>query len=782
MLRIESVKASGPTRRSTAILFLLHLALATAGCSDPAGGFSVQNARAHVGMLAGTIGSRPVGTPANARARAYIVDQLRLFGFEVRVQEVDGRRASIGRTARVSNIIAVRAGRRAEAVGIVSHYDSVPMGPGAGDNALGVAVSLEAGRVLAARTDPNWTLMILVTDGEEAGLMGASALMTDREISSRLNAYVNIESIGASGPATLFEAGPGNGWLLEHWAGGVPNPRGGSFVTEVYKRLPSDTDFSIFKLQDIPGLNFAAVGDSYAYHTSRDTAERLSPETIRHAGDQVLAIMTALDSADITQRSSGDRTFFDIAGATALSYGPRAGFALALAALLLGVVAWVKVTATAVRLEGALRWLITTLWILVGGVVVVASMIGATSALRAAREVYHPWYARPGRLFLLLLAVGATVGWSLARMGQWLPRRAHGIRHPIVVWSVTLPAWIALGSGALWLVPGAAYLWLLPLLVAGALLVAAPVSNGAVVRALSVIVLAAAGTLWLRDTSDLLRFVVAELGRQPIVAPVFIFTAMMTIAGMMVVPPLLAAVTSTQPLLRPSLMTAVCLFAVAGTAGFAYVAPAYTTGEPLRRYARAVQDGEGPATWDVASIEPGLDLAEGAPDGWVPVSAAPQSTVPVRRLPHPFVFRATGPTLGPAPVTVASISADPVAAGTELSVTVVPRRPGLLVSFVLPAGLEPARASLPGVVRLGRWTATYVAPPADGISFRASFGAIGAGGLQDFRVLVTAQGSPADQGWQLPAWLPQERTAWAAEANWIVAPFALPIAPVPPLR
>jgi hypothetical protein len=34
-------------------------------------------------MLAGTIGSRPIGTPANARARAYITDPLRLFGFEV---------------------------------------------------------------------------------------------------------------------------------------------------------------------------------------------------------------------------------------------------------------------------------------------------------------------------------------------------------------------------------------------------------------------------------------------------------------------------------------------------------------------------------------------------------------------------------------------------------------------------------------------------------------------------------------------------------------------------
>ena len=40
---------------------------------------------------------------------------------------------------------------------IVSHYDSVPEGPGAADDAFGVGVSLEAARVLAARSHRNWT-------------------------------------------------------------------------------------------------------------------------------------------------------------------------------------------------------------------------------------------------------------------------------------------------------------------------------------------------------------------------------------------------------------------------------------------------------------------------------------------------------------------------------------------------------------------------------------------------------------------------------------------------
>ena len=264
-------------QRWSSFFLLIVLLPALSGCSRSAGLFSEQNARVHVATLAGTIGSRPVGTEANARARAYVIDQLKLFGYDVRVQEIDARRAELGRTARVANIIAVLPGTKPEAIGLLSHYDSAPESPGAADDGLGVAVSLEAARVLAARTDRTWTIFVLVTDGEEMGLMGAAALMTDREVTSRLQAYINVEATGSGGTALLFETGPANGWLIGPWARRAPHPRGASFGIEIYRRLPNDTDFTILARHGIPGLNFALVGDGYAYHTARDMPERLTP-------------------------------------------------------------------------------------------------------------------------------------------------------------------------------------------------------------------------------------------------------------------------------------------------------------------------------------------------------------------------------------------------------------------------------------------------------------------------------------------------------------------------
>ena len=772
--------------RHHALLTAILLGLTLAGCSQrQTAGFSEQSAAAHVAMLAGTIGSRPVGSPENARARGYIVDQLRSYGFEVRVQETDARVAAAGLTARVSNIIAVRAGARNEAVGLVSHYDSVADAPGAGDDAFGVSVSLEAARLLAARSNPTWSLMVLVTDGEEAGLMGAAALMDDREVAERLKAYLNLEAAGSSGTAALFETGPGNGWLVSRWSKFSPYPRGDSFGLEIYKRLPNDTDFSVLKLHDIPGLNFAVIGDSYAYHTARDTPERLSTRSLRESGENVLATVGALDAVDITQRSGANSTYFDIVHRFAVSYGSVTDRLISLAALLFGVIAWVRVSSAAIAIRGVIWLLFTTLWSALGAAFAIAAMVVATWALRAAREVYHPWYAMPDRFFLFMALAGLTVGWAVVRVGSFLPDRAHGLRHPVVTWSAALPVWIALAAGAFWYAPAASYLWTTPLLVAGFLLTITPVRSAVAVRIASLLILVATALLWLMDSIELLQFMVAVFGRLPIVTPVFVYAAITAVAAVMLVPPCIAAAASSRPLLRPTLMTALLLLAVSAAGASAYMAPAYTHEQPLRRYVRAIQIGsDDSATWEVASTEPGLDLSDGAPTGWAQATG-PVDGIPWGALPHPFVFRkAGGPSLGVPPLTITAYAAQPLDAGVELQLTVVPQAPGLDVTFLLPPGLKPARSNIPGITRRGRWAATYVAVPAEGVTLRASFAKVPDETLQQTEVVVTTERFPQGLGWQsLPAWLPQERTVWAARASWIVRlPGWAGIAPVPSLR
>jgi hypothetical protein len=729
-------------------------------------------------MLAGTIGSRPIGTPENQRARQYVVDQLRLFGFDVRVQETDARRPDHGLTARVSNIIAVKAGAEKGALALLSHYDSHPAAPGASDDGLGVAVSLEAARVLAAREDRRHTLFILVTDGEEAGLMGAAGLVNDRDVMNRLQAYVNIEATGSGGTSMLFETGPGNGWIVKPWARSAPHPRGASFAVEIYRRLPNDTDFSILKRRDVPGLNFAAIGDSYPYHTARDTPDRLSDETLRKTGENAVETMAALDAMDLSARSGANQTYFDIGQVVAVSWGPLTAWFIAAFALGCGLLAWFKALGESVRLVGVGRLILDALWALVGIAAVSGAMIGGTWLLRAARTVYHPWYAHPGRMFLMLLALGILAGWAAIRLGALLPRRAHGPRHPILVWTLTLPLWVVLAGVTAALAPGAGYLWTLPLLVAGIGLLAVPAANEPAVRAISVVVLAVAGTLWLRDTLELLRFLVALLGRMPFVTPVWVYSALMLACGAMVVPPFIAAAAATKPLVRPSLVSAALLVAVAVTTGFAYAAPAYTFNQPQRRYLRVLTEPDAAtSTLEVGSQEPGLDLDAAAPGGWYRATDEPKTTVPFGRFGPPYVFRTTAPSPGPAPASISGFTLKPVAAGTEVTMTVTPHGPGLTAAFVLPEGVVPSRTNLPGAVVRGRWRAAFIGVPADGVTWRASFRSGFESRLPATQAVISSARFPGGGGWQsLPAWLPQEHVVWNVNLAWIVSPPAV-IAP-----
>jgi len=766
-----------PSRRGAAPFVLPAVLAFMAGCGPQADRFVTSNARAHVNMLAETIGSRPAGSDANRRAREYLVEQLEIAGLQVRVQETEARRPDLGLAGRVSNIVGIRQGQLADAIAIVAHYDSVPDGPGAGDDAYGTAIAVEAARVLGA-TPMRHSLMVLLTDGEENGLLGAAGAVSDPAIRDRIAAYMNVEAVGSSGVPMLFETGPGNRWLTSVWARHAPFPRGASFALEIYKRTPNDTDFSILKRADIPGLNFGITGDSTAYHTDRDTAARLEDDSLTTGGENIVAIASALDARDLRRRTSQDATYFDIASAWALSYGPVTALVIGILAVTLGILAWLRAAAAAVRASGLFRFVFTLLWILIGGAAVIAAMIGAMWLLRATREVYHPWYGQMGRAAAFMVASGITAGWLVSRAGSLLPGRVHSERHPAAVWSAVLPFWIVAGLAAMWFAPGAAHLATVPLLAAGALFLAMPLHSGPAVRVASIIVLAIAASIWVRNAIDLLFYANALFGRLAMVAPVWAFAVIPAIAGLFVIPPFIAAVTAgSTGLGRPPVFTAFCAILLAVTGLAAYFGEAYSDRHPLRRFARYVQDdATKTAMWEIGSNEPGLDVDLSPGFAWQADSGASQRAVPVAPMPYPFRFTAAAPpSATPASVDVYTTPQD--AGASEVTVTVRPDDPSAVVTLMLPPGVKPVRWNLPGTISAAnnRWRSTFVAPPADGVVWRLVLPAGAEARLGETGVVVQTAGGRPD-------WLPRTRTAWSVRSLYVIPVGPMLPAPVPGIR
>ncbi len=79
---------------------------------------------------------------------------------------------------------------------IGAHYDTVPGSPGADDNASGVAVLLELGRLLK-ESPGNWPIQLVAFDMEEYGLLGSRAYAAHlKQQRQKLRLMLGLEMLG----------------------------------------------------------------------------------------------------------------------------------------------------------------------------------------------------------------------------------------------------------------------------------------------------------------------------------------------------------------------------------------------------------------------------------------------------------------------------------------------------------------------------------------------------------------------------------------------------------
>ncbi|HVN76414.1 MAG TPA: M20/M25/M40 family metallo-hydrolase, partial [Thermoanaerobaculaceae bacterium] len=241
---------------------------APAGTDAPAAEFSAGRAAAMLLELCPDGAPHPVGSEAAAAVRARVAAAFEALGAAVEEQREFVCAADRPACGTVSNVLARLPGTAAgPAVLLAAHYDSVPAGPGISDDLAAVAVLLETARTLGAGPRPANAVIFLVDDGEEAGLLGARAFVARHRWARDVGVVVNQEARGTSGLSLMFETSDENAWLIDAYARAVRRPAALSLTAEVYRRLPNDTDLTVFKGAGMAGLNFAFIGDVSRYHT-----------------------------------------------------------------------------------------------------------------------------------------------------------------------------------------------------------------------------------------------------------------------------------------------------------------------------------------------------------------------------------------------------------------------------------------------------------------------------------------------------------------------------------
>jgi hypothetical protein len=281
--------------------------------SAPAAQFSAARGFNILERLVGNGDPHPVGSDANKAVRDRILHEFEGIGYHPAVQ-VAFSCSDSGACGTVNNVVARLEGQDRTAVLLAAHYDSVPAGPGASDDAVGVAAAIEIARAVKSVPQPRHSIVFLIDDGEEGGLLGARAFVASHPWARDVAAAVNLDARGTSGPSLMFETGAANAWAAQLYDASVRHPATSSIFYNVYKRLPYDTDFTIFKAAGYQGLNFAFIGNVVQYHTALDDVATADSASMQHHGENALPTLLALANADFSRVPRTEAAYFDLFG------------------------------------------------------------------------------------------------------------------------------------------------------------------------------------------------------------------------------------------------------------------------------------------------------------------------------------------------------------------------------------------------------------------------------------------------------------------------------------
>src|SRR5690242_7827851 len=276
------------------------------------GQFDATRAKARLAFILGDQRPHPADSDADDAVRERLVATLQQMGLKPIVRDQfacnDFQKARLVACARVRNVIATVGPATGKALLLSAHYDSVPVGPGASDDGIGVATLLEVGSILKDRALKR-PVILLFNEGEELGLVGARAFLAD-PLSRNVDSLLNFEARGVNGPVTMFETSQPNAAAISVYATAVRHPFASSLSTDVARLIPNDTDVTTFKEHGWLTLNSAIVGNETRYHSPGDNLEGLDARSLQDMGDEALALASKLSEG--VPQAEGTRIFFDL--------------------------------------------------------------------------------------------------------------------------------------------------------------------------------------------------------------------------------------------------------------------------------------------------------------------------------------------------------------------------------------------------------------------------------------------------------------------------------------
>ncbi|HYK88483.1 MAG TPA: M28 family peptidase, partial [Acidobacteriota bacterium] len=254
---------------------------------------------------------RVIGSFEARGSTGFIKQHLEPLGYKIDYMNFDatisGLRHPVGR-----NVLAFRPGQNPEIIAVLAHYDTArTTRQGAMDDGSGIGVLLELAKVFSAAPTRR-SLLLVATDGEEWGMLGARELARSYPERSRIVAALSLDfvAIGKLNEITLDTVGQMGGytppWLreiarLSIQAQSLPVSEAYGLREHVERSLLiSETDQGPLLNVGIAAINLGSESVDRArqdaiYHSMQDTIDNLEVASVNEYGRIAEEIVRTLD-------------------------------------------------------------------------------------------------------------------------------------------------------------------------------------------------------------------------------------------------------------------------------------------------------------------------------------------------------------------------------------------------------------------------------------------------------------------------------------------------------
>jgi glutaminyl-peptide cyclotransferase len=252
-------------------------------------------------------GQRPAGSEALARARAYILAQVKPYGCQIS-EDAFTAETPVG-ARQMKNLIARFPGASGRIIALTGHYDTKAIPDvnfvGANDGGASAGFLIEMARVVA-RTPHKDDIYLVWLDGEEAfgqwsstnGVYGSRHLAARWAADGtvrRIKALINVDMIGDRGLGILNDMNSAAPLRELIWRTADSLGLGRYFLREPGAIEDDHVPFLQRGVNAVDLIDFDYGPENSWWHTEQDSMDKLSAQSLETVGTVLAAVLKRLD-------------------------------------------------------------------------------------------------------------------------------------------------------------------------------------------------------------------------------------------------------------------------------------------------------------------------------------------------------------------------------------------------------------------------------------------------------------------------------------------------------